>query len=154
MNKSGDTLFWFDVYISSVKLVEQQPQSNCCRYCNKYFPTMHNLQRHERIYTGEKPYSCELYTMKFRDLSSGRRHYQVYTRDKPYICEICQKRFTRKHTLRRHQTFTHSDLFQDNDHTNQWALVITIRIVKWQYVLMTVIHQDIVNYFEVLNVKR
>lgn len=37
-----------------------------CKWCDKVYPTMYRVRRHERIHTDEKPYLCEICPKPFR----------------------------------------------------------------------------------------
>ena len=45
-----------------------------CRYCNKMFVSSWYTKRHERIHTGEKPYSCEICGKSFAEKGNMKVH--------------------------------------------------------------------------------
>ena len=48
-----------------------------CSYCNKAFRDAFDVRQHERIHTGEKPYSCEICGKSFRRKRDEREHYKL-----------------------------------------------------------------------------
>ncbi|XP_055942003.1 RB-associated KRAB zinc finger protein-like [Argiope bruennichi] len=64
-----------------------------CRLCSKEFTLQHNLYRHYRTHTGDKPYKCDVCDKQFFRKSDRDRHYRIHTGEKPYVCDICEKKF-------------------------------------------------------------
>uniref|UniRef100_A0A452FMK1 C2H2-type domain-containing protein n=1 Tax=Capra hircus TaxID=9925 RepID=A0A452FMK1_CAPHI len=80
------------VYLSAVGLtLEKKPYD--CSHCGKSFNHKTNLNKHERIHTGEKPYSCSQCGKNFRQNSHRSRHEGIHIREKILKCPECGKTF-------------------------------------------------------------
>ena len=67
-----------------------------CSYCGKRGRRSHILE-HERIHTGEKPFSCQYCDRKFTTNSAKTSHERTrHNAEKPFSCEYCDKKFASK----------------------------------------------------------
>nr|DBA25397.1 TPA: hypothetical protein GDO54_012931 [Pyxicephalus adspersus] len=73
-----------------------------CSYCGKSCPCKSAFLRHQRIHTGEKPFSCLECGKKFIQASDYNNHVRSHTGEKPYTCAECGKSFSRSTYLVTH----------------------------------------------------
>ena len=58
-----------------------------CKICKLTFASASGCKLHQRtIHIGEKSYECKFCQMKFKDVSTKIRHERVHTGEKPYSC--------------------------------------------------------------------
>ncbi|XP_072035761.1 uncharacterized protein [Amphiura filiformis] len=79
-----------------------------CHVCGRQFKSKHNLQEHERIHSGQRPYKCGRCDQSFMSVGARRYHMNVHTGDEHW-CDVCNKQFTCKASLDAHK-FTHTGL--------------------------------------------
>jgi uncharacterized Zn-finger protein len=59
----------------------------------KAFGSSHNLEVHNIVHTGYKPYICKMCGKAFARKAEIRDHERIHTGEKPYQCEFCGATF-------------------------------------------------------------
>lgn len=89
------------------------PKKKQCRFCSSVFKSNTDLRRHERIHTGEKPFSCSVCKKSFNRKGNMEKHmgthfkgsekldFYVKHMSKQYACD-CGKTFRSKGFYDRH----------------------------------------------------
>jgi len=70
--------------------------------CSKQFTTSHELIRHNRTHTGEKPYKCPMCVKAFRESVFLNNHMRVHMGEKMFECSLCNCSFSDSGSLHIH----------------------------------------------------
>ncbi|XP_077111439.1 uncharacterized protein LOC143767198 isoform X1 [Ranitomeya variabilis] len=74
-----------------------------CEECNKSFPCLANLMRHQKTHAGKKPFYCPECGKGFFRSTSLTEHKMIHTGEKPYSCKECGKPFISLKYMLKHQ---------------------------------------------------
>ena len=78
-----------------------------CSICGKAFAFNHQLTRHHRTHSFERPFQCDICNKSFLEAGMLKRHNRTHTGEKPYECKVCGKSFARNGHLQTHR-LTHT----------------------------------------------
>ncbi|XP_076334878.1 uncharacterized protein LOC143238488 isoform X2 [Tachypleus tridentatus] len=101
-----------DVDLSyTIGVTESTPYA--CHFCEKAFPRLSYLKKHEQIHGDQMPFKCDYCQRPFKHKRSRDRHIKLHTGDKKYRCPHCESAFSRSDHLKIHmKTHDHAKPFQ------------------------------------------
>lgn len=75
---------------------------HACQYCEKLFRSRKHVVDHERVHTGERPFSCNQCSLSFSRRAILWRHKKTHLGYRPYSCTFCPKSFLMNFQLNQH----------------------------------------------------
>ena len=88
-----------------------------CAWCSRQFASTSHLASHERIHTGDRPFTCDTCGKQFTQSGSLNVHRRTHVEPQPFPCHVCGQRFASKQYAKKHETMRHSShvtLLSDN----------------------------------------
>ncbi|KAL0984506.1 hypothetical protein UPYG_G00142380 [Umbra pygmaea] len=87
-----------------------------CGWCGKAFYNRQDLERHERVHTGAKPFQCSFCEKSFSLFCNMKRHERLHTGERPFCCPECEKTFADQSSLRNHMSshVRHKELISES----------------------------------------
>ncbi|XP_035775470.1 zinc finger protein 624-like [Anopheles albimanus] len=82
---------------------DSNPKQWECDVCHKSFTTKYFLKKHNRLHTGEMPYTCGICKKSFTFQQSYHKHLLYHSDEKPHACSVCGRAFKELSTLHNHE---------------------------------------------------
>ncbi|XP_050101453.1 zinc finger protein 497 [Anopheles aquasalis] len=82
---------------------DSNPKQWECDVCHKSFTTKYFLKKHNRLHTGEMPYTCGICNKSFTFQQSYHKHLLYHSDEKPHACSVCGRAFKELSTLHNHE---------------------------------------------------
>ncbi|CAD7089520.1 unnamed protein product [Hermetia illucens] len=73
-----------------------------CQFCDKSFPRLGYLKKHEQSHAEHLPFKCDYCARLFKHKRSRDRHTKLHTGDRRYRCPHCEAAFSRSDHLKIH----------------------------------------------------
>ncbi|XP_037968822.2 zinc finger protein 423 homolog isoform X2 [Plutella xylostella] len=73
-----------------------------CQFCDKAFPRLSYLKKHEQTHSDQMPFRCSFCSRLFKHKRSRDRHVKLHTGDRKYRCAHCEAAFSRSDHLKIH----------------------------------------------------
>jgi len=90
-----------------------RPRRHACRFigCTWQFSRSDELSRHERVHTGQRPFSCAVCGRAFSRADHLRTHLRTHSGERPFVCYVCGRAFARGDERNRHMA-VHTHAYQ------------------------------------------
>ncbi|XP_046802766.1 zinc finger protein 271-like isoform X1 [Lucilia cuprina] len=125
-----DNFYGLDLLAEHIKVMKHIQKPNICKYCLKSFDRRTDLNRHIRIHTDERPYSCNVCDTSFKQVNHLKRHKEsmhgILFQPQKFNCKLCTKSFTEADILKRHMSI-------HENKQNSYPCTMCSKIFKTRY---------------------